>query len=307
MLLCSEFSLEMNNFLDILNEIFRKLITEDKTVYTFRRTIGAGQYVANDLIPFLINVKEPRLIDMLIRALMHLTVPFECLFAIDAMQPSDAERNARAELSGLLIVCKGAFTDLRPIRAVVDYMKNLLDKGKKLTYEQCDTVNDCLLLLRNILHISDTPTSHENTGLKFTGTMSMQNHIIWNLFVMNFDKLLIYLMSCGQHDVWCCSMIQLVADMYTSQHPAKLQHLLMDWIEDASSESSEDFESNTSPPKEHSGDSSPVITSDPTSDNSDNGGVYDEMNRLFLSFQFLFLPILKLHLIRAQSHSSEKR
>lgn len=240
-------------------------MTEDRTVYTFRRTIGAGQYVANDLIPFLINVKEPRLIDMLIRALMHLTVPFECLFAVDAMQPTDAERHVRAELGGLLAVCKDAFTDLRAIRAVVEYMKHFLDKGTKLTYEQCDTVNDCLLLLRNLLHIPDARHSA-------TASISMQNHIIWNLFVMNFDKLLIYLMSCGQHDVWCFTMIQLVADMYTSQHPSTLKQQLMAWIEDASSDSSEDFESNTSPPKEHSGDSSPVITSDPTSDNSDNGG-----------------------------------
>lgn len=252
-----------NRTQDTLNEISRKLITEDKTVYTFRRTIGAGQYVANDFIPFLINVKEPRLIDMLIRALMHLTIPIECLFAVDAIQPTDAEQHVRAELGGLLVVCKDAFTDLRAIRAVVDYMKNVLDRGAKLTYEQCDTVNDCLLLLRNLLH---TPDARHNAN---TESISIQNHIIWNLFVMNFDKLLIYLMSCGQHDVWCFTMIQLVADMYTSQSPSMLNQHLVAWTEDASSDSSEDFESNTSPSKDHSGESSPVITSDPTSDNSD--------------------------------------
>lgn len=224
------------------------------------------------MIPFLINVKEPHLIDLLIRALMHLTVPFECLFAFDALLSTDAERNARAELSGLLVVCKDAFTDLRTIRAVIECMKGLLDKGTKLTYQQCDTVNDCLLLLRNILHIPDCRQAI--TGIQYNGSISMQNHIIWNLFVMNFDKLLIYLMSCGQHDVWCFTLIQLVADLYTSQQPSSLKQLLMAWIEDASSESSEDFESNTSPSKEHSGDSSPVMTSDPTSDNSDNGGRY---------------------------------
>lgn len=60
--------------------------------------------------------------------------------------------------------------------------------------------------------------------------------------------------------------------MYKDQHLGTLQKLLNLWLEASLSDSSEDNESNTSPP-EGSGDSSPIITSsDPTSDSSDNGG-----------------------------------
>jgi timeless protein len=60
--------------------------------------------------------------------------------------------------------------------------------------------------------------------------------------------------------------------MYKDQHVGTLQKLLNHWFEAVShTESSEDNESNTSPPKQCSGDSSPMLTSDPTSDSSDNG------------------------------------
>lgn len=60
--------------------------------------------------------------------------------------------------------------------------------------------------------------------------------------------------------------------MYKDQHVGTLQKLLNLWLEASYSESSEDNESNTSPPDRGSDDSSPVVTSDPTSDSSDTGG-----------------------------------
>lgn len=71
---------------------------------------------------------------------------------------------------------------------------------------------------------------------------------------------------------WGVTMVQLIALMYKDQHVGTLQKLLNLWLEASLSESSEDNESNTSPPDQGSGDSSPIITSDPTSDSSDNGG-----------------------------------
>lgn len=66
-------------------------------------------------------------------------------------------------------------------------------------------------------------------------------------------------------------MVQLIALMYKDQHVGTLQKLLNLWLETSLSESSEDNESNTSPPNQGSSDSSPLVTSDPTSDSSDNG------------------------------------
>lgn len=71
---------------------------------------------------------------------------------------------------------------------------------------------------------------------------------------------------------WAVTMVQLIALVYKDQHVGTLQKLLNLWLEASLSESSEDNESNTSPPDQGSGDSSPVMTSDPTSDSSDTGG-----------------------------------
>lgn len=219
----------------------------------------------SDLLPFLINVKDPVLIDMLIRVLVNLTIPVECLFSIGIMNRTEAGRNTVSDINTLLINCKESFTDVRAIRAIVEYMKNILEKGTKLSFEQCNSVNNCLLLLRNILHIVECSN---NRSEREGNVISMQNKIIWHLFMMSIDKLLIYLISCPQREFWSITMVQLIAVMYKDHQASALQKLLNVWLEDALSDSSEDFESNTSPPKQRSGDSSPMVTSD----SSDNGG-----------------------------------
>nr|QNI60324.1 timeless [Grapholita molesta] len=67
-------------------------------------------------------------------------------------------------------------------------------------------------------------------------------------------------------------MVQLIALLYKDQHVVTLHKLLNMWLESCNSESSEDNESNTSPQNRGSEDSSPMLTSDPTSDSSDTGG-----------------------------------
>lgn len=87
-------------------------------------------------------------------------------------------------------------------------------------------------------------------------------------------------------------MVQLIALLYKDQHESTLQKLLNLWLESSYSESSEDNESNTSPPPDQgSDDFSPVITSDPTSDSSDNGGndrnKHNNGNNLKVTVRFL--------------------
>lgn len=186
------------------------------------------------------------------------------------MMQTEAGRRIVSDVNILLSISKESFADGRAIRAVVDYMKNILEKDSRLTIEQCDNVNNCLVLLRNILHIPE----NQEIRLQNKNQITMQNQILWHLFTLSIDKLLIYLMSCPQRAFWSVTIVQVIALMYKDQHVATLQSLLNVWFEDSLSDSSEDFESNTSPLKEESGDSSPVITSDPTSDSSDNGGKY---------------------------------
>lgn len=250
----------------VLNEINCKLACEDTTLRTFRRAIGLRQNMKTDLIPFLINVKAHNLVDAIIRILVNLSIPVECLFSIEVMMRTDAGRNTVSDLNALLTTSKESFAGVKAIKAIVDHIKHILKKDSKLSFEHCDSINNCLLLLRNILHIPENP--HQKIQINH----KLQNQIIWNLFTFSFDKLLIYLMSCSQKSFWCVTIVQLIALMYKDQQVNTLQKLLNAWLEESLSDSSEDFESNTSPAKDGSGDSSPMLTSDRTSDSSDSGG-----------------------------------
>ncbi|KAK6632154.1 hypothetical protein RUM44_007184 [Polyplax serrata] len=286
----------------------------------------------NDFIPILINVKDVEVIDTLIRILVNLSVPIECLLPVDIMSKTDSGRITIAELNAFLMKSKESFVDPRTTRVIIDYMKKILEMAsippvlirisrteealeetmyegyenpqlthyilnfqeekRKLTERECDSINNCLLLLRNVLHIPEA---------KGVTHCTIQNQIVWNLFVQNIDKVLIHLMTCEQKAYWSVTMVQLIAVMYKDQHVGTLQKLLNSWFEASLSESSEDNESNTSPQvtiheralktkshmdivvaelklsiwvlQEQGSDSSPAMTSsDPTSDSSDTGG-----------------------------------
>lgn len=254
-------------FVEILNEIFCKLSCEDQTLRTFRRAIIHN--VKADLVPFLIHARGEKLTDAIIRVLVNVTVPVECLFTIDVMARTEVGRRTVMDLNSLLTASKESFTDIRAIRAVVDYMRNILDKESTLSFEQCNNINNCLLLLRNILHIPEDRDDETQNG----NVITLQKQIVWNMFSLSLDRLLIHLMSCPQRASWSVTMVQMMALIYKDQHVKTLQKLLNLWFEDSLSDCSEDYESNTSPQKDgSSGDYSPTLTSDTTSDSSDNGG-----------------------------------
>jgi timeless len=247
--------------MSILEEINCKLSMEDHTLRTYRRAIGFGQNVKKDIIPLLINVKNPQIVDSAVRLLVNLTVPIECLLSVEVMSRTEIGRHTIYELNRLLHNSKEVFADLKATQAIINHMKDILENDQKLTIIQCESVNNCLLLLRNILHIPENV--HQ---------LSMQNQILWNLFTQSIDKLLIYLMTCPQKSFWGVTIVQLIALMYKDQHVGTLQRLLNHWFESAShAESSEDNESNTSPPKQGSRDGSPLTLDPTTSDSSDNG------------------------------------
>ncbi|KAJ9579783.1 hypothetical protein L9F63_004568, partial [Diploptera punctata] len=246
---------------------FGKLSLEDRALRTFRRALGFAQVIKKDLLPLLINAHDSKIIDATVKILVNLTIPVECLLPIDVMSKSDAGRHTIFELNQLLISGKEAFVDSRSTKAIVDYMKRVLDKEGKLSENECESLNNCLLLLRNILHIPESRMLSPGGAV----LCSKQNQILWNLFTQSIDKVLIELMTCSQKAYWGVTMVQLIALMYKDQHVGTLQKLLNLWFEASLSESSEDNESNTSPPDQGSGDSSPMLTSDPTSDSSDTG------------------------------------
>lgn len=99
--------------LSILHEIYCKLAMEDHTLRTYRRAIGFGQNVKKDIIPLMINVKDPQILDTSVRLMVNLTVPIECLLSVDVMSRTEIGRHTIYELNRLLYTSKEVFVDLK--------------------------------------------------------------------------------------------------------------------------------------------------------------------------------------------------
>ncbi|XP_018336534.1 protein timeless [Agrilus planipennis] len=258
--------------ISILNEILRNLVVEDRVLRTYRRTIGLCQNVKNDLMPLLIHAQTcktetaTKIVDATVKILVNLTIPVECLLSVETVSQSDVGRHTIFDLNRLLITSKEVFTDSRSTKAVVDHIKDTVEENE-LDIGKCDSINNCLLLLRNVLHIPESKLSLSN---EITQT-HMQNQIVWNLFAQSIGKIILNLLSCPEKAYWSTTLVQLLASLYKDQHAGNLKKLINLWFDASLSDSSEDNESNTSPPDQGSFFSSPNIMSDPTSDSSDTG------------------------------------
>lgn len=165
------------------------ILTEDKILRTYRRTISFGQNVTKDLIPLLISAKEDKTIELLIKIMVNLTIPVECLLSLESTSKSDFGRQSIFELNNLLHTTKAAFTDHHSTKVIIDFIKKNLENYNNGNHssEQSINISNCLLLLRNILHIPEgNPTSDKKPS-------TMQNQILWNIFSQSIDKVLIKL------------------------------------------------------------------------------------------------------------------
>lgn len=269
-----------------------KISCEDQTLRTFRRSLSFGHYIKRTLIPLLMSTKRETIIELTVKLLANLTLPVECLYSVEIMSRTDAGRKNIAEICAMLAVTKRSFANSQAIRALVDYLRSILEKDTRISSANCLNINNCLIVLRNVLHIPDanqhsksvataavsselqasssTTSSASGGSSSYDSAAAVQNQIIYNLFALGIDKLLIHLMSCVQRGHFAVAMVQVLALLFKDQHISAMQSLLSSWYDASMSDSSDDFESNTTPMKVTSGNSSPMLTSD----SSDNGSKY---------------------------------
>ena len=122
------------------------------------------------------------------------------------------------ELNQLLYNAKESFLDPRTTRALIDHIGRILENvfwslrqhtvlfalyftifpsQQPLSTDGSESVNDSLLLIRNILHVPERPASSP-FAQNYESECSQQNRVVWNLFVQGFDRLLINLLACPQ-------------------------------------------------------------------------------------------------------------
>lgn len=137
------------------------------------------------------HTMDDKTVELIIRILVNLTFPIECLLNVDLTSKTDYGQYTIFDINKLLATTKVAFTDLRVSKAILCFLKKNLSvepKGK-LSQEQRTNISDGLLLLRNILHI---PENNDHQKLTNNGsTHVLQNQILWNIFSQSVDKIII--------------------------------------------------------------------------------------------------------------------
>jgi len=253
----------------VLDNINKRLNEEDKNMRTYRRALAFSQMIQKDLVPILVNsMQNLEVFDAVIRLMVNLTVPVECLCPLEILNKSDVGRQTVFELSNSLLKTKEVFRDSRTTRVIMERLSRYATKDK-ISAMEVTLVNNCLLLIRNILHIPDSQNKNNKQRC------SNQNQIMWNLFAQNLDKILLDLIKNKMSNIWCTSVVQLIALVYKDQHVITLQKLLQNFLESSLSESSEDNESNTSPQYQN-GSCSP--TTDDSSDQASRETSTPELN-----------------------------
>lgn len=178
-----------------LESILQSLLIEDKYLRTYRRSISFGQNIQKDLIPLLIHTKDDKTVELLIKILVNLTIPVECLLSVETIGKTDTGRHTIFEINNLLSSTKIAITDHRATKVIIDFLKKNAetDQKAKLSTEQCTNISNTLLFLRNILHI---PEDINCLNATYGGPPhTIQNQLLWNLFSQSIDKVLIKLMT----------------------------------------------------------------------------------------------------------------
>nr|AYE56134.1 timeless protein [Penaeus vannamei] len=272
-----------------VEEILHRL-NQDKARWHFRRSLFMNKIISKNLLPTLIHVKDDRgVMEAIIKVLQELMTPVECLMPVEIMGRNYEGRHIVHELESAIVMTKKLFLDTRVTKALIDLMSTVLQDSKVLSLAECELINHCLLLVRNLLHVSNIPCPLINKAMYNPPTSSSssnqqagtspdvltEDQIMWNLFAHRFDNILIQLLTCDQQHLWNVTLVQLVSLMYREQQQSTIRKLIHEWLESSLSESSEDDENNTM----SSSSSDAISTSDPVSDSSERLSPVDSVNK----------------------------
>jgi len=196
---------------EILEETYNLILKENVNTRDVRRRLHRGQFMKKELIPFVNQLEdESKLFHCCIKVMLHLTQPLECLGSNAAFS---TERVMAMEMKNLLKQAKSEFVNPKLIRTILKEIQFLLDQSDQFTLakQDCETINNCLLLFRNIFYIA------ENNEVK-----SAQSQIVWILLKEGFPDLFKNLMSNAMQKEWSASIVQLISLLYKDESAVTL-------------------------------------------------------------------------------------
>jgi len=189
--------------------------------------LNRANFLRKDFIPFFIRTEEdPKVFTLCSKLLLLMTQPLECFSS-----GSNAEHitkimlmNAKEAIRDNPDVIKSMF---REINSIIDFCDNFSPSK-----EDVDTINNCLLILRNLFHISDESKKE------------VQEDVFKTIFNAGFPALYKRLVSIDKCRHWTVSIVQLLSLMYKDVTSVSLM-LELTFREDADGSEKTQFDNYT--------------------------------------------------------------
>ncbi|XP_061185497.1 protein timeless-like [Saccostrea echinata] len=192
---------------DVLVEILIQLKDEDPQHRTTRRQIFYSHLVEKDLCQMIKFLRdEPEIFGLVVRILANLTQPVESLIHSTGYTMTEATQAGMSWQQGVessLHHYRSLFADKCVMSSIFEEVNTLIaeSEGYPLSEESCDTINQCLLLLRNLLHF---PSSLDDNSSK-------EHEVLLKiLFECDFTERLIGILQLSQREYWTVTAVQLV-------------------------------------------------------------------------------------------------
>ncbi|XP_054721438.1 protein timeless-like isoform X2 [Uloborus diversus] len=275
------------NCLKVLEKLETALQNEDVVNRNVRLALHICDTVTNDLVPIIIYEKDPKIRAIGIRILVSLSMPVECLLPIEDIRNDTKSQNVRKKLILCTFTIKKAFLDACATLSLVSMMREAMIRAEKhsnaLEKEECIHLKNCLVLLRNLLHIPEDAKSSKESRLCLTHWLAVQKKLIWNIFVQGIDGALLMMLNSKYRTHWTEPLAFIIAQIYRNQNVSKI-HQALGMISSPSDSSEDDEGSDGSKNSSASMSSEPskvINTSDsgyPVSDSSLNKSEDNSVN-----------------------------
>ncbi|CAL1282241.1 unnamed protein product [Larinioides sclopetarius] len=236
--------------LGTLERLEEELLNEDISNRNIRISLHICGAVKKDLIPILCHGKDAKVVATATRVLMSLSLPIEYLLPLEESMITPKHQNVRKQLATSSLAIKKAFLEVSATLSLVTILRETMIKSEKhlipLKENDCNHLKNCLLLIRNILHIPEcSGIMDQKSSQMFLEWQSLQSKLIWNLFVQGIDGALLLMLNSKYRAHWTVPLALIMALLYRNQNVGKV-HRAIELISSASETSEDEEESDGS-------------------------------------------------------------
>ncbi|KAL3847895.1 hypothetical protein ACJMK2_018786 [Sinanodonta woodiana] len=187
---------------DQLQDMIKQIQTGSRTCQIWRQQ-SSSKIIEKDLIPLLCYLEDcPAIFQNGVILLTFLTQPVMVQSGKEEVEHSDHQES-------FLQRAKSLCTNPTLVSSICREMKTILQENGNgtISYEQCTTINYCLLLFRNILYIQEP----DELQVREKG---LHLQLMRYLFQSGLDAIILHLLSMPQREFWSLCIIQLVSLFY---------------------------------------------------------------------------------------------